>query len=145
MMQKLLILTSSGLMALGGVAFAQSQPNAIQGTPSSIFPHATSSEVLIVNGVPCRTALIQGSNIRVPVACTGPVGSGVGIGDPLATGSVRPTTTVRASPAAAPVSGTPGSVFPHATSGEVMIINGVPCRTALIQGSNIRVPVACTR
>lgn len=143
-MKKLIILTSVGLMTLGSAAFAQSRPNAIQGTPGSIFPHATASEVRIINSAPCRTVLVQGSNLRVPVACAGPAGPGVTLGEPFATGSILPTTIVRTSPAAAPLSGTPGSIFPHATTNEVRIINGVPCRTVLLQGSgNARVPVAC--
>jgi hypothetical protein len=145
MMKKLLILTSIGFMTLGGIAFAQSEPNDLQGTPGSIFPYATSSEVQIINGIPCRTVLIRGTgNIRVPIACAGAVGPGVASGEPLVTGSIRQTGRVRTLPAGNPLSGTPGSIFPYAAPNEVQIINGVPCRTVLVQGSsNVRVPIAC--
>jgi hypothetical protein len=95
-MKGFVILTSVGFAMLGGVATAQSwpQPNVIQGTPGSVFPHAAPHEVTIVNGVPCRTVLVPGDNIRVPVACAGPTAAG---GGPLTTGSIRPRAPARAS------------------------------------------------
>ena len=88
-MHKLVILTSACLVALGGVAAAQSlpQPNRVQGTPGSIFPYATPQEIKIINGVPCRTVLTAGAGRRVPVACAGRIAAGAG--GPLTTGSVR--------------------------------------------------------
>lgn len=63
------IITGTGLAMVTGLAAVQAQPNPIQGTPSSLFPYAAPNEVQIINGVPCRTVLIGGSNIRVPVEC----------------------------------------------------------------------------
>ena len=43
------------------------------------------------------------------------------------------------------LSSTPGSPFPYAAPNEVQIINGMPCRTVLVEGTNTRVPVECVR
>jgi hypothetical protein len=137
-MRKFVILVGAGLMALGGITAAQAQPNPIQGTPGSVFPYAAPNEVQIINGVPCRTVLVHGTNTRVPVECAGPVATGTF--DPGVTGSIRVDTMT-----GAPLSGTPGSVFPYAAPNEVQIINGVPCRTVLVHGTNTRVPVECAR
>ncbi|QFU18079.1 hypothetical protein GDR74_08880 [Microvirga thermotolerans] len=136
-MRKLAILAGAGLVTLGGLAAAQAQPNPIQGTPGSAFPYAAPNEVQIINGVPCRTLLVPG-NLRVPIECAGPVSTGTF--EPGVTGSIRVEEQQ-----GAPVSGTPGSPFPYATPNEIRIINGVPCRTVLIQGSNVRVPIECAR
>jgi hypothetical protein len=88
-MTKLVILASAGLLALGGSAAAQGQPNAIQGTPGSVFPYAAPQEIETINGVPCRTVLLKGQNRRVPVACAGQVAPG-GPEGPLTTGSIGP-------------------------------------------------------
>jgi hypothetical protein len=135
-MKTFAILIGAGMLSLGGIAVAQAQPNPIQGTPSSVFPLAAPNEVQMFNGVPCRTVLVQGT--RVPVQCAGPVPTGTF--DPGVTGSivVQPMT-------GAPLTGTPGSVFPYAAPNEVQIINGVPCRTVLIAGTNTRMPVECAR
>jgi hypothetical protein len=135
-MRELTALIGAGFMTFGGFAGALAQPNPIDGTPGSLFPYATPGEVQIINGVPCRTVLSAG-NVRVPIQCAGPVATGTF--EPSATGSVR----VEEGPAQA-ISGTPGSLFPYATPGEIRIINGVPCRTVLVDG-NVRVPVACAR
>ena len=135
-MNKLAVLLSASCLALGGIASAQAQPNPIQGTPSSLFPYAAPNEVQIIGGVPCRTVLVQGTNTRVPVECAGQVPTGTF--DPGATGSVRIKS-------GAPLSGTPNSPFPYAAPNEVQIINGMPCRTVLVEGTNTRVPVECVR
>jgi hypothetical protein len=135
-MRKLITLIGAGFMTLGGSAAALAQPNPVQGTPSSAFPYATPGEVQIINGVPCRTVLTAG-NVRVPIQCAGSVATGTF--EPSTTGSIRVEEATGRS-----VSGTPGSLFPYATPGEIRIINGVPCRTALVAG-NVRVPVECAR
>ncbi len=137
-MRSISIFLSVGLVAVCGVGAAQAQqPNQIQGTPSSVFPYATPNEVQIINGVPCRTVLVQGTNTSVPVECAGPVATGTF--EPSVTGSIRVE-----EPSGQPISGTPGSLFPYATPNEIRIINGVPCRTVLVEG-NTRVPVECAR
>jgi hypothetical protein len=137
------IITGIGLVAFAGPAAAQSQPNAIQGTPGSLFPHAAANEVQIINGVPCRTVLVEGSNLRVPVECAGR--SAAGTFEPSSTGSIRVEEGGGRMVSGRPLTGTPGSLFPYAAHHEVQIINGVPCRTVLIEGSNVRVPVECAR
>jgi len=97
-MMKRIVLAGVGLMALGGAASAQSLPNPIQGTPGSVYPHATASEIRIINGVPCRTVLVYGTNSRVPVDCGGQVVPGMG--SPLATGSIGPYGQAPVPPAA---------------------------------------------
>jgi hypothetical protein len=134
-MKKFAILVGAGFMTLGPIGAAVAQPNPIQGTPGSLFPDAAPNEVQIINGVPCRTVLVQGTNTRVPVQCAGPVA--MGTFDPGATGSIRVEEMT-----GPPVSGSP---FPYAAPHEVQIINGVPCRTVLDQGSNTRIPVECAR
>ncbi|KAB0264172.1 hypothetical protein [Microvirga brassicacearum] len=135
-MNKFAIVVSAGLLTLGAIGAAEAQqPNAIQGTPGSIFPNAAPNEVHIINGVPCRTVLVQGTNTRVPVECAGAVASGVF--DPSTTGSIRIDEMSGPALSASP--------FPYATPNEVQIINGVPCRTVLVQGTNTRVPVECAR
>ena len=67
-MKILTMLIGGALTACAGFAFAQSQPNPIQGTPNSLFPYAAPNEVQIINGVPCRTVLVDGT-YRVPVEC----------------------------------------------------------------------------
>ncbi|MGF9761245.1 hypothetical protein AAII07_39250 [Microvirga sp. 0TCS3.31] len=67
-MRTLAIITGIGLVMFTGLAAVQAQPNPIQGTPDSLFPYAASHEVQIINGVPCRTLLVNGS-YRVPVEC----------------------------------------------------------------------------
>lgn len=129
-------LLSVCFMTFGGLA-VQAQPNPIQGTPNSLFPNAAPNEVQIINGVPCRTVFVQGANMRVPVECAGPVATGTF--DPGTTGSIRVE-----EPTGRAISGTPGSLFPDAAPNEIRIINGVPCRTVLVEG-NARVPVACAR
>lgn len=135
-MNKLLVLAGAGFMLSCGLAVAQSQPNPIQGTPGSLFPDAAPNEVQIINGVPCRTVLIGGSNVRVPVQCAGQVATGTF--EPSATGSIR----VEEMPGA-PAAGMPNP-FPYAAPNEIRIINGVPCRTILTEG-NVRVPIECAR
>ena len=93
---------------------------------------------LMINGVPCRTILDRESNQRVPVQCASSAGM-IGM-DPTTTGSV-----LMAPAARAPVSGTPASAFPTAAPHELRVINGVPCRTVLVQGTDQRVPVECAR
>jgi len=135
-MRTLAILLGAGCMTCAGIATAGAQPNPIQGTPGSAFPYAAPNEVQIINGVPCRTILVNG-NTRVPVECAGPVATGTF--EPSTTGSIRVE-----EPAGRAISGTPGSLFPYAASNEIRIINGVPCRTVLVEG-NVRVPVECAR
>jgi len=135
-MRTFTVLISAGFMAFGGLVAVQAQPNPVQGTPGSAFPYAAPNEVQIINGVPCRTVLIPG-NVRVPVQCAGSVATGTF--EPGTTGSIRVE-----EPTGQAISGTPESLFPHATRNEIRIINGVPCRTVLVQG-NVRVPVECAR
>lgn len=141
-MRTLTIAIATGLLTCAGLAAAQAQPNPIQGTPSSLFPDAAPNEVQIINGVPCRTVLIGGSNIRVPVKCAGSVATGTF--EPSSTGSIR-VEERGGMVSGRPISGTPDSLFPDAAPNEIRFINGVPCRTVLVEGSNVRVPVACAR
>ena len=128
------IIAGAGLMMLGTLAQAQTS-----GTPGSPFPNAAPHEIQTINGVPCRTILDRESNQRIPVQCASSAGM-IGM-DPTTTGSV-----LMAPPAAgAPVSGTPNSAFPTAAPHEIRVINGVPCRTVLVQGTDQRVPVECAR
>jgi hypothetical protein len=136
-MRMLSILVGAGLLTLGGLATAQAQqPNSIQGTPNSLFPYAAPHEIQIINGVPCRTILVNGTT-RVPVQCAGAVATGTF--EPTTTGSIRVE-----EPRGQAISGTPGSLFPYAAAHEIRMINGVPCRTILVDGS-YRVPVECAR
>ncbi|MEZ0169442.1 hypothetical protein [Microvirga sp. TS319] len=134
-MKTLSIIASTGLMMLGTIGLAQAQ---VSGTPNSPFPNAAPHEIRTINGVPCRTVLDRESGQRVPVQCAVPTGM-VGL-DPMATGSI-----LVAPSAGAVVSGTPASAFPNAAPHEIRVINGVPCRTVLVQGTNERVPVECAR
>jgi hypothetical protein len=129
------IIASAGLMMLGTLGLAQAQTS---GTPGSPFPNAAPHEVQMINGVPCRTILDRESNQRVPVQCASSAGM-IGM-DPTTTGSVLMVPAARA-----PVSGTPASAFPTAAPHEIRVINGVPCRTVLVQGTDQRVPVECAR
>jgi hypothetical protein len=122
-------------MMLGTLGLAQAQTS---GTPGSPFPNAAPHEIQTINGVPCRTILDRESNTRIPVQCAVPTGM-VGM-DPMTTGNVLVTPV----PGAA-VSGTPASAFPTAAPHEIRMINGVPCRTVLVQGTDTRVPVECAR
>ncbi len=137
------ILAGAGLVVLGSFGLAHAQPS---GTPVSPFPDAAPHEIRYINGVPCRTVLDHGTNQRIPVQCAGPtgfVGMAPGMipaGEPMATGSVVPAPV----PGGA-VSGTPGSIFPNAAPHEIRYINGVPCRTVLMPGTDARVPVECAR
>ncbi len=144
-MRMLTTVIATGLLTFVGFAAAQAQqPNPIQGTPGSLFPDAAPNEVQIINGVPCRTVLIGGSNVRVPVKCAGSVATGTF--EPSATGSIRVEEGGGRMVSGRPISGTPNALFPDAAPNEVHIINGVPCRTVLVGGSgNVRVPVACAR
>jgi hypothetical protein len=129
------IIASAGLMMLGTIGVTQAQTS---GTPGSPFPTAAPHEIQTINGVPCRTVLDRESNTRIPVQCaisTGMIGM-----DPTATGSVLMAPAGRA-----PISGTPASAFPTAAPHEIRVINGVPCRTVLVQGTDQRVPVECAR
>jgi hypothetical protein len=65
-MRTLTIIPGIGLVMFTGLAAVQAQPNPIQGTPSSVFPYAAPYEVQTINGVHCRTMLVNGS-YRVPV------------------------------------------------------------------------------
>jgi len=127
-------------MMLGTLGFAQAQTS---GTPGSPFPEAAPNEIRIINGVPCRTVLDHGTNQRIPVQCAAPGGM-IGM-DPTTTGSVlvAPAPGVVAGVPGAPVSGTPASPFPNAAPHEIRWINGVPCRTVLVPGTEARVPVEC--
>jgi hypothetical protein len=60
--------------------------------------------------------------------------------DPATTGSVLVGPS-----SGAGVSGTPTSAFPTAAPHEIRTINGIPCRTVLVQGTDQRVPVECAR
>lgn len=137
-MRSISIFATAGLATVCSIGFVQAQqPNRIQGTPNSVFPYAAPNEVQIINGVPCRTVLVGGTNTRVPVECAGPVATGTF--EPSVTGSIRVE-----EPSGQQISGTPGSLFPYAAPNEIRIINGVPCRTVLVEG-NTRVPVECAR
>nr|WP_255726567.1 hypothetical protein [Microvirga sp. ACRRW] len=120
---------------LGAFGAAQAQ---VSGTPNSPFPNAAPHEIRTVNGIPCRTVLDRESGARIPVQCAVPTGM-VGM-DPGSTGSI-----LVSPPAGGAISGTPGSAFPNAAPHEIRVINGVPCRTVLVQGTNERVPVECAR
>lgn len=142
-MKALSILAGTGFMILGSLGVAQAQPS---GTPMSPFPNAAPHEIQYLNGVPCRTVLDHGSNQRIPVECAGPTGFvGMAPGmepgmDPVATGSILPAPLP-----GGVVSGTPGSIFPNAAPHEIRYINGVPCRTVIVPGTQSRVPVECAR
>jgi hypothetical protein len=138
----LTILAGTGFMIFGSLGTAQAQPS---GTPISPFPDAAPHEIHYLNGVPCRTVLDHGSNQRIPVQCAGPTGivgmaPGMAPMDPLATGSIMPAPVPGGG-----VSGTPGAVFPNAAPHEIRYINGVPCRTMLVPGTQARVPVECAQ
>lgn len=137
-MKTLSIIASTGLMVLGTIGLAQAQ---VSGTPTSPFPNAAPHEIRTINGIPCRTVLDRESGQRVPVQCAAPTGM-VGM-DPTSTGSVL-VGPAQGAPGA-PVSGTPASAFPNAAPHEIRVINGVPCRTVLVEGTGERVPVACAR
>jgi hypothetical protein len=130
-----MIIASAGFVMLGALGPAQAQTS---GTPGSPFPNAAPHEVQMINGVPCRTVLDRESNQRIPVQCASSAGM-IGM-DPTTTGSV-----LLAPAARAPVSGTPASAFPTAAPREIRVINGIPCRTVLVQGTDQRVPVECAR
>lgn len=138
-MRTFTIIAGAGFIMLGTIGLAQAQ---YSGTPNSPFPYAAPNEIQVINGVPCRTILDPGSNQRIPIQCATPsgmVGMSGPIGtEPMATGSVRMAPGV-------PLSGTPESPFPYAAPNEVMLINGVPCRTVLVPETNQRVPVECVR
>jgi hypothetical protein len=104
----------------------------------SPFPYAAPHEVDVINGVPCRTILDQSTGQRVPIQCATSAGV-VGM-DPTTTGSI-----IAGPPPGARASGTPVSPFPYAARHEVRTINGVPCRTVLVEGTDKRVPVECAR
>ncbi|MBF9233799.1 hypothetical protein [Microvirga alba] len=137
-MKTLTILAGAGFMMLGTIGLAQAQ---VSGTPNSPFPLAAPNEVQIINGIPCRTILQSETNQRIPIQCATPSGM-VGIGtissEPMTTGSTTPSS-------GAPLSGTPNSPFPLAASNEVMIINGLACRTLLVPETQQRVPVECVK
>jgi hypothetical protein len=134
-MKKLSPFAAAGFMLFAWTGVAQAQAS---GSPVSQFPYAAPHEVQIINGVPCRTVLDQGTGQRVPVQCATSAGM-IGM-DPTATGSIL------ASPPAGPrASGTPGSPFPYAARHEIRTINGVQCRTVLVEGTDQRVPVECAR
>jgi hypothetical protein len=141
-MRMLNILVGTGLMTFTGLAAAQAQqPNPIQGTPGSLFPYAAPNEVQIINGVPCRTILVNGTT-RVPVQCAGAVATGTF--EPGTTGSIRVDELSGQAISGRAISGTPESLFPYAAAHEIRMINGVPCRTILVDGIT-RVPVECAR
>jgi hypothetical protein len=141
-MKTVAIITGLGFVTFAGLAAAQAQPNPIQGTPSSLFPYATPNEVQIINGVPCRTILVNGTT-RVPVQCAGAVATGTF--EPGTTGSIRVEEGSGRVMSGRPISGTPDSLFPYAAHHEVQIINGVPCRTMLVAGTATRVPIECAQ
>ncbi len=134
-MKTLSIIASTGLMVLGTIGLAQAQ---VSGTPASPFPNAAPHEIRTINGVPCRTVLDRESGARVPVQCAAPTGM-VGM-DPTSTGSI-----LASPPAGGVVSGSPNAAFPLAAPHEIRTINGVPCRTVLVEGTSERVPVECAR
>jgi len=76
-MKRISMLAGAGLLALASIAPAGAQPNPIQGTPGSLFPHAAPHEIQFIDGVPCRTVYDSSTKARVPVACadTGITGS----------------------------------------------------------------------
>jgi len=129
-------IAGAGFIMLGTFGFAQAQ---VSGTPASPFPDAAPHEIRTINGVPCRTVLDRESGARIPVQCASPTGM-VGM-DPTSTGSIL----MGPRAGGAPISGTPNSAFPNAAPHEIRVINGVPCRTVLVQGTNERVPVECAR
>jgi hypothetical protein len=141
-MRTLATITGLGLAMFTGLAAVQAQPNPIQGTPGSLFPYAAPNEVQMINGVPCRTVLVAGTNTRVPVECAGAVATGTF--EPDTTGSIRVEEGVGRTHAGRAISGTPDSLFPYAAPNEIRFINGMPCRTILMNGT-IRVPVECAR
>lgn len=142
-MRMLATLVGVGFMTFAGLAAAQAQPNPIQGTPNSLFPDAAPNEVQIINGVPCRTIYVEGANMRVPIKCAGPVPSGTF--EPGTTGSIRVEEGAGRMIGGRSISGTPDSIFPYAAPNEIRIINGMACRTMLVEGTNMRVPVECSR
>ena len=75
------------LMALGGITLAQAQGNPVQGSPGSTFPRAARHEIQMICGIPCRTVLVKGTHIRVPVECAGQATTGTF--DPNATGGIH--------------------------------------------------------
>ncbi|MCG7393835.1 hypothetical protein MHY87_13050 [Microvirga sp. ACRRW] len=141
-MRTLTLLIGGALLTFAGLTSAQAQPNPIQGTPSSLFPYAAPNEIKIINGIPCRTILVQGTNLRVPIECADRVATGTF--EPSSTGSIRVEEGGGRDFAGRPISGTPNAIFPYAAPNEVQIINGVPCRTILVENS-YRVPVECAR
>lgn len=134
-MRRFSFIASAGLIMLGTIGLAQAQTS---GTPGSPFPDAAPHEIRIINGVPCRTVLDHSSDQRIPVQCAGPSGM-IGM-DPVTTGSI-----VAAPAPGAPVAGPPYAAFPNAAPHEIRVINGVPCRTVLVPGTDQRVPVECAR
>lgn len=134
-MKSFTVLAGAGVVVLGTLGLAQAQTS---GTPVSPFPDAAPHEIRIINGVPCRTVLDHGSNQRIPVQCAGSAGM-IGM-DPVATGSIM----VAPAPGV-PVAGPPYAAFPNAAPHEIRVINGVPCRTVLVPGTDERVPVECAR
>jgi len=68
-MKRIAMLAGAGFMALASIAPAAAQPNPIQGTPDSLFPYAAPHEVMVVDGVACRTVIDGTTKLRVPVAC----------------------------------------------------------------------------
>jgi hypothetical protein len=134
-MGKLTIVTGIACLAFGSLGSAEAQ---VSGTPMSPFPDAAPHEIRMYSGVPCRTVLDKGTNQRVPVQCAAPGGM-MGL-DPATTGSI-----LVGPPATGAISGTPASAFPNAAPHEIRVINGVPCRTVLIPGTDQRVPVECAR
>ena len=75
---------------------------------------------------------VQGTDTRVPVECAV---------------RYRPVRLIRArleasvsNPVRDPF-GHAHSPFPYAARNEVQIVNGMPCRTVLVEGTNTRVPV----
>lgn len=139
-MKILTIVAGTGLALIGTLGVAQAQTS---GTPGSPFPHAAPHEIQTINGVPCRTVLDRANNQRIPVQCATSAGM-VGM-DPTTTGSILVGPASGAPTAGAAVSGTPNSAFPTAAPHEIRVINGVPCRTVLVPGTEQRVPVECAR
>ena len=80
--------------------------------------------------------------MRVPVECAGRAATGTF--EPGTTGSIRVEEGRGREFAGRPISGTPNALFPYAAPNEVQIINGVPCRTVLVNDT-YRVPVECAR
>lgn len=124
-------LASVALTTVCGVGLAMAQ-----GTPGSPFPNAAPHEVQMFNGVPCRTMYDRQLKTRVPVACAGEIH--VPRVDVGTTGSTSASVAN-----GAPVTGGPGSLFPHASPHEIRMFNGVPCRTMYDRQFKTRVPVAC--